>query len=99
MLMSQSPTSCTETNNTWGCGGCCLVIARVPEVGTNPRGTAALDLTNPIASGVHGVQSAEDTALKKHMENIHPCVFLNTEVPVDERTDSSHAGWLLVSGN
>lgn len=55
MLMSQSPTSCTETNNTWGCGGCCLVIARVPEVGTNPRGTAALDLTNPIASGVRGV--------------------------------------------
>lgn len=37
--------------------------------------------------------------MKNHTRSSDTCVFLNAEVPVDERTNSSHVGWLLVSGN
>lgn len=68
-------------------------IAQGHEVRTNQCGSVAQDLTNPIAWGL----MPWGCSLKNHMGSIHTRVFLNTEVPVDECTNSSHVGWLLVS--
>lgn len=43
--------------------------------------------------------SQQERLVKNHTRSSDTCVFFNAEVPVDERTNSSHVGWLLVSGH